>query len=298
MTPPLLPPPLPRRAVVLSLVAWPWLATAATAAQPARTAEAPPALLLARDAWAHVDPAGYLVSEKYDGVRALWDGHRLRFRGGANVAAPAWFLAGLPAGQALDGELWLDRGRFDELSALVRRERPDDAAWRRVRYMVFELPGGLGTFAQRSERLRALALLPGARTWEPAVQQTLTGSDALRDRLAEVLAAQGEGLMLHWAASPYVTGRSEWLLKLKPVQDAEAVVVGHTPGRGQFAGQVGALQVRDDSGRTFLVGSGLTGAQRVNPPPLGSVVTYTWRGETANGLPRFPALLRLRPAGL
>lgn len=286
----------PRRAVLLSLAAWPWLARAA--AQPARSLEAPPALLLAREAGAHPDPVGYLVSEKYDGVRALWDGRRLRFRGGATVAAPSWFLAGLPAGQALDGELWLDRGRFDALSALVRRERPDDAAWRSVRYMVFELPGGLGTFAQRSERLRTLALSPGVRTWEPAAQQTLTGTDALRDRLAEVLAAQGEGLMLHWAASPYVTGRSEWLLKLKPVQDAEAVVVGHTPGKGQFAGQVGALHVRDDNGRTFLVGSGLTEAQRASPPPLGSVVTYTWRGETANGLPRFPTLLRLRAPGL
>lgn len=286
----------PRRALVLALAAWPCLGRAA--AQPARLREAPPALVLAREAGARPDPAGYLVSEKYDGVRALWDGHRLRFRGGASVAAPGWFLAGLPAGQALDGELWLDRGRFDALSSLVRRERPDDAAWRSVRFMVFELPGGLGTFAQRSERLRTLALSPGARTWEPAAQQTLSGTDALRDRLAEVLAAQGEGLMLHWAASPYVTGRSEWLLKLKPVQDAEAVVVGHSPGKGQFAGQVGALQVRDDNGRTFLVGSGLTEAQRASPPPLGSVVTYTWRGETANGLPRFPALLRLRPAGL
>lgn len=296
MTPPLLRLHPPRRALVLALAAWPCLGRAA--AQPARSREAPPALLLAREAGARPDPAGYLVSEKYDGVRALWDGHRLRFRGGATVAAPGWFLAGLPAGQALDGELWLDRGRFDALSSLVRRERPDDAAWRSVRYMVFELPGGLGTFAQRSERLRTLALSLSARTWEPAAQQTLVGTDALRDRLAEVLAAQGEGLMLHWAASPYVTGRSEWLLKLKPVQDAEAVVVGHSPGKGQFAGQVGALQVRDDNGRTFLVGSGLTDAQRASPPPLGSVVTYTWRGETANGLPRFPTLLRLRAPGL
>ena len=56
-----------------------------------------PALLLARDAPIDVDPAGYLVSEKFDGVRALWDGQTLRFRSGHTIAAPAWFIDRLPA---------------------------------------------------------------------------------------------------------------------------------------------------------------------------------------------------------
>ena len=32
------------------------------------------------------DPSGFLVSEKYDGVRAVWDGRTLRFRSGRPVA--------------------------------------------------------------------------------------------------------------------------------------------------------------------------------------------------------------------
>ena len=116
---------------------------------PVLAAETPPALLLAREARPGQSPAGYLVSEKFDGVRALWDGRRLRLRGGGEVKAPAWFVAGLPA-QALDGELWLGRGRFDEISALVRREQPVEAEWRAVRYLVFELPGASGSFADRA----------------------------------------------------------------------------------------------------------------------------------------------------
>ena len=79
-----------RRAFLSALAAIPtWAA--------ARPQGAPPRLLLAQDAPADVDPTGYLVSEKYDGVRACWDGSTLRFRSGAPVAAPAWFTARLPA---------------------------------------------------------------------------------------------------------------------------------------------------------------------------------------------------------
>jgi len=69
-------------------------------------AQADPALLpmLARPWQDTLDPVNFFVSEKMDGVRALWDGQSLRFRGGRLIAAPAWFLAALPAAP-LDGEL-------------------------------------------------------------------------------------------------------------------------------------------------------------------------------------------------
>jgi len=285
---------LQRRQLLLAAAAGAWLPRAACARQ---VTDAAPALLLAQEAGDAQDPTGYLVSEKFDGVRALWDGEHLRFRGGGAVAAPAAFLAGLPAGQALDGELWLGRGRFDALSAIVRREQAVAAEWDQVHYLVFEQPGGEGGFAQRIERLRSLAAQSSSRRWEVVEQSAVANPTALRARLKAVVAQGGEGLVLHRADAAYRTGRSEVLLKLKPVRDAEAVVVGHTPGRGRFEGQTGALRVRDEAGREFLVGSGLNEAQRRDPPPVGAVVTYSWRGETASGLPRFPTLLRTRVAG-
>ena len=101
--------------------------------------------LLAKNAPADVDPKAYLVSEKLDGVRALWDGTTLRFRSGRAVAVPAWFLAALP-NTPLDGELWMGRRSFDVLSGAVRRIEPVDAEWRRITYRVFALPAGEGAF--------------------------------------------------------------------------------------------------------------------------------------------------------
>jgi DNA ligase-1 len=256
-------------------------------------ANAAPALLLAETAPAGIDPTGYLVSEKYDGVRAVWDGQTLRFRSGLPIAAPAEFVSRLPA-VPLDGELWLGRGRFEALSGLVRRLTPDAAAWRPLRYMVFDLPGASGGFASRAQRIAMLAQHSGWPQLQAVEQQLLDSPQALQRRLDEVVAAGGEGLMLHRADAPYRTGRSASLLKLKPLHDAEALVVGQVAGRGRHAGRMGALRVRSAAGVDFLLGTGFSDAERESPPPPGSWVTFTHRGVTADGVPRFASFLRVR----
>ena len=282
--------PTLRRNLLLTLAAS-VLPAARAFAGPASTPEP----LLAALPGLHIDPAAYLVSEKYDGVRALWDGQTLRFRSGRSVPAPAWFSARLPH-QPLDGELWLGRRRFDELSGLVRKGTPDDAGWRQLRYMVFELPGAGGTFAERAARIAALVQDLG---WEQLVatpQTTVTDREALHRRLARTVAEGGEGLMLHLASAPCCSGRSNVLLKLKPHRDAEATVVAHHPGRGKYEGLLGALEVRTPEGRQFLIGSGLSDAERRVPPAIGSEVTYRYRDLTNTGLPRFASFMRMHHA--
>jgi DNA ligase 1 len=280
--------PSSRRHFLAALAAWP-LGTSAAPRLPL------PGLLLAEEAPPDVDPGTYLVSEKLDGVRAYWDGHRLSFRSGRPIAAPAWFLDRLPA-QPLDGELWLGRGRFDALSAAVRRTAVRDDEWHALRYMVFELPGGMGPFAARAAMLRQIATRAAWPQLVAVDQETVGSRSDLRRRLDAVVHAGGEGLMLHRADAPYLTGRSKVLLKLKPQHDAEATVVGHLPGTGRHEGRLGALQVRTPEGREFMLGTGFSDTQRKAPPPRGSVVTFSYRGHTETGLPRFASFLRARDA--
>ena len=263
------------------------------AALPAMPALATAPALLQPKVWSDAfDPAGYLVSEKLDGVRALWQGGVLRFRSGREVPAPAWFTARLPR-EPLDGELWLGRGRFDELSGLVRKVSPDAAAWRALRYQVFELPDAPGPFAERARRIGEVVR---ASAWPPLVavaQQAVADRAALHVRLAATLAQGGEGLMLHRADARYQTGRSDAMFKLKPSLDAEATVVSHHAGRGKYRGLLGALGVRTPEGRSLLLGSGFSDAARAAPPPIGSQVTYRYRDLTGTGLPRFASFVRV-----
>jgi DNA ligase 1 len=252
----------------------------------------PPPLLLAERYRPGIDVSRYWVSEKLDGVRAYWDGRQFHFRSGNPVPAPRWFVETLPA-QALDGELWLGRGTFDRLSAIVRRNPPNDAEWRQVRYMVFELPNARGTFTERIQQMQKIGAA-GVPPWLTIVDQFRLPDDrALQTKLAEVVRQGGEGLMLHMADSLYQTGRSPVLLKVTPWLDAEARVVAHLPGKGKFAGMTGALLVETPDGRRFALGSGLSDAQRRNPPAVGSVVTYRYRELGRSGIPRFARFLRV-----
>ena len=259
----------------------------------AGSAAEPPAILLAEVYRDQVDVTHYLVSEKLDGVRAIWDGSTLRFRSGKEINAPRWFVDGLPK-RPLDGELWIARGKFERLSGIVRKDFPDDNEWRQVRYMIFELPGAPGTFRERAEAMRKIVRQTNIPWLREIEQFSVVDRNSLQKRMNEVVKAGGEGLMLHRADALYETGRSDTLLKMKPWEDAEAVVVGHVPGKGKNAGMLGALRVRTADGREFSLGTGFTDKQRSNPPPIGTTVTYRYRDLTNTGMPRFASFLRVR----
>ncbi len=110
--------------------------------------------------------SGMCISEKLDGMRAIWDGGASRgtptaevpwantakdyrfkkeqiatglwSRYGHALHAPDWFLNHLPEGHILDGELWAGPGRFQEVTSIVR-SLDKDAEWGEIDYMVLDL---------------------------------------------------------------------------------------------------------------------------------------------------------------
>ena len=252
----------------------------------------PLSAMLARDWQADLNPALYLVSEKLDGVRALWDGKTLRFRSGRTIAAPDWFVAELPK-MPLDGELWIARRQFDKVSGAVRRASAVDAEWRAVRYEVFDLPGDARPFALRAAAIQQAVQNAGV-SWLHAVEHArFADTKTLQRHLAAITAKGGEGLMLHHQDALWRPGRSDALRKLKAHPDEEGQVIAHIEGKGKFKGRMGALLLQMPDGKRFALGSGFADAQRDTPPAIGSTVTYRFRDRTATGLPRFATFVRV-----
>lgn len=235
----------------------------------------------------------FLVSEKLDGVRARWNGEHLVTRGGHVINAPDWFTHDFPK-RTLDGELWIGRNRFDEVSAVVRKKNIDGHQWKLITFNVFDLPLSREPFSQRYQILQQLLNSQSSPYISLIIHKTVPSNTVLNQWLNEIEEKRGEGLMLHHKESVYEHKRSKNLLKLKKVYDAEAVVISHINGKGKFKGMLGAMLMEKPNGIRFKLGSGFSDALRRNPPPVGTTVTYQYYGLTKNGKPRFASYLRIR----
>ncbi len=241
----------------------------------------------------HLNISDYLISEKLDGVRAFWDGEYLYTRNGNKIHTPNWFTEKFPKIK-LDGELWMGRTQFNAISTLIRKKisKENNEEWKKVQYMLFELPENENIFQKRYENLIKITNELNIPWLKVIPQFNLKNKDELNQKLDKVLKEGGEGLMLHLENAPYVTGRSDFLLKLKPWIKGKAKILAYIPGRGKLTGKTGALKVQDETGKVFLVGSGLNDEERLHPPPLGSLIHYRFREYTHHQKPRFPIYVR------
>lgn len=246
------------------------------------------------------DPTGYLMSEKLDGMRAVWDGVALWSRTGNIIVAPAYFASVLPQGFKLDGELFLGRGRFQEVMSVCRSQVPHEISWRNVRYVIFDAPDVKGGLAERlAEASRQLGV-GAAHVAHVHEHQVCTGVDHVHKELQRVLSLHppGEGLMLAAQGKPHRGGRCADVLKVKKFQTNDAKVVGYKIGKGKHVGRLGALECKLRTGRRFDVGSGFTDAEREDYEakyPIGCVVEFKFFELTTAGVPRFPTFIRNRP---
>ncbi|KAF9317703.1 hypothetical protein BKA57DRAFT_217843 [Linnemannia elongata] len=255
-----------------------------------------------------IDPTGYWMAEKLDGVRAYFDGTNFYSRAGNKFYAPPFFSKHLPKNQPLDGELWLGRGRFQQCISIVKNQKADRAdEWKEMTYLVFDAPKLDLTYEKRLDYLKSIMPTFGKDAIQSSdpnaasnkvppyarivpVQKCLSKTHLLRE-LDHVQTHGGEGIMLRAPRSRYEFKRSRTLLKVKTFFDEEAIVVGIVKGSGKNSHRMGHLEVKTPDGRLFSVGSGFTDAQRDKPPKVGTVITYKFQ-ELSNKLnPRFPTFI-------
>lgn len=250
--------------------------------------------------------SGWLASEKLDGVRAYWDGENLLSRQGKKLNTPLSFTKNFPK-FALDGELYAKELKFEEIQASVMDKLPDEKAWNRLKFHIFDVPEASGGLPRRLEVLAKFLKN------EPNDNLIIIKQIKMRDnahflKFAEsIIAKGGEGAVVREPNAPYERKRSKNALKFKKFKDAECEVIAVNKGSGKYANFAGSLTCKalggkDDKekagepkeGTIFKIGSGLSDKNRQEPPKIGSIITYKFQNLTANGKPRFPIFLRIR----
>lgn len=253
---------------------------------------AAPKIMLPKVYAKKTDIAGWLVSEKLDGVRGYWDGKRLLSKHGITFHPPTAFLHNFPH-FALEGEIWGGRGTFERTVAVVRRQQPDKG-WITLKFAIFDVPEATGPVVRRLQKAkRWFAGHPSEHAFV-IPQKTIKNKAELAEELRRVEKLGGEGLIVRRPDASYQTGRSDDILKVKSYLDMEAVVVTQLPGKGKNKGRLGSLLVELPDGTRFKIGAGFTDEQRKHPPPIGATITFKYYGFYKSGIPKFPSFLRIR----
>ena len=250
--------------------------------------------------------SGWLASEKLDGVRAYWNGENLLSRQGKKLNAPRSFTKNFPK-FALDGELYAKELKFEEIQATVMDKLPDEKAWSRLKFHVFDVPEASGGLLDRLEVLAKFLKN------EPNHNLIIIKQIKMRDNAQflkfteDIILKSGEGAVVREPNVPYERKRSKNALKFKKFKDAECEVTAINKGSGKYANLAGSLTCKalggkqgeekagePKAGTIFKIGSGLSDENRQNPPKIGSIITYKFQNLTAKGKPRFPIFLRVR----
>lgn len=227
---------------------------------------------------------GFYMSEKLDGMRAIWTGTELLSRNGNKIWAPKWWLDKLPD-FPLDGELYIIGATFQDIVSVTRSHFGD---WRDVKYMIFDFPtiGGKGgprvMFNGVVDFIGSLAndvIVPLEQEKLPLYKPI----DVIEKKLETVI----EGVMLRNPYTSWTPGRTNNLLKWKKVQDAEGFVCGFTEGEGKYIGMMGSLQLLVGTVRVNV--SGFTDSERMLLDgwpmhfPMGMQVPFRYREKTKDG---------------
>lgn len=166
--------------------------------------------------WEGENLTGWIVTEKFNGCRAYWDGAQLWTRNGTVVNAPTSFTAGLPLVH-LDCEIWAgcESNGFEtaRLATQYGRFSPQ------VKLAVFDAPNHPGGYRERLKWLTNRVL--DERTKNPA-HRVSPGIEVINEKhllrvLFSVTERGGEGLVAYRPGVPYRPGRTRDVLKVKPV---------------------------------------------------------------------------------
>ena len=270
----------------------------------------------------------WMVQPKLDGVRAIWRDCALRTRTDKPIHAPGWFTNILMHhfGEAtVDGELILKEqllnpsnsaNMFQDVVSTVRKKVPGDE-WDDISFCAFDIKmhwvddpvpydrrldyieNGLsdGDFSSEywftATPCRHIMSIP-VLGFLPSSDES--SEDLVMVRLDHALDLGFEGIMLRDANSPWIEKRTDRLLKVKAVADAEATVVAIQEGEGKHKGRVGALICEDAEGRRFKVGTGLTDEERSHGAGywIDQYITYRYTERTRAGMPRHPSFVAIR----
>lgn len=175
--------------------------------------------------------SNYLVTEKLDGVRCTIENGILLNRKQNQLTIPENLEAELKNATSkctnivFDAELICSQG-YEKLNALLTKSRKDsirDADWEDVRIRIFDVVDEEKTIEERIDILKRVEDQNNVSTLK---HEQIRDNEDANNRLKEIVAKGGEGLICIRPNSKYFIGRTRSMIKIKPFYDQEVLYLG------------------------------------------------------------------------
>jgi DNA ligase-1 len=232
--------------------------------------------------------SGWMMSEKFDGIRAYWNGEKLLSKNGNIIYAPKWFTKDFPSFK-LDGELWTKRNDFENIQSIVLDKTPSPM-WNQITYNIFEVPNIKGNFRKRLNKIIKWQKINKNSYIKIIEQIECKNKQDLENYLNKLVNLKAEGVMIKNPSLEYFVGRSSNILKVKKFKDMEAEVININYKNGKFK----SLVLQLDNNIIFNLGNGFSKDEKKNHPKIGDIVTFKYYNLTKFGKPKFASFLRIR----
>lgn len=263
-----------------------------------------PMLATTYDPIKHTNINNWIITEKLDGVRGIYkDGH-FYSRNDNEFYVPKEFYSELLLipelnGNILDGELWINRKKFDKLVGLVKKDFKTIDEFMEVKFMVFDIPTLNMKYIDRIKYLENILVNLKYTKFVPYT--ILKNKNDIPNILNDIENIKGEGLILRDPNSFYENKRSKYMLKIKSSYTDEAIFIGYEISKkGKYKDLISSYKLEwinpNNDKINFNVGSGFNEIQRQlnNIPKIGSLITFKYSELTKSGVPRHPIFLSIR----
>lgn len=231
----------------------------------------------------------WIMSEKLDGIRAIWTGKELLTKNGNKINVPEFYTKDFPSFM-LDGELWTQRDDFENIQSIVLSQN-SSKFWENISYNIFEVPNQVGNFYSRLKILEDFLKNNPNKFIKIIPQIKIANKEHINKFMDEILKNKGEGIIIRNPFLDYEKGRSQNILKVKTFFDVEGEVISYNYNKNKL---FKSLNLKLKDGTIFKLGGGFSNKDRENPPKIGSYVTFKYYGLTKNNKPKFASFLRVR----
>lgn len=269
--------------------------------------------LLSIESSQNINFNNFVMSEKLDGVRAIFDRKTIKTRSGRKICPPQFWLKEFENLNEikLDGELWIARGKFGEISSAVAKFSGDKCdnnnksdIWQEISYNIFDSDICENKSIKNCEKILK-EKFKNFKYIKIIEQKEAKNKENIDKFFNEIIKKGGEGIILRENLPKDFNNRIAY--KYKPFYDAECIVKEHIKGKGKNSGKLGSIlcemnikdlpQFRDSIESqiiNFKIGTGFNETQRKNPPKIGEKIQFRYNELTKNNIPRFAVFIRIR----